>query len=221
MEESTNDRISPREFRAAEGVSDWRVLFDGARAHYSSGTFEKGAALVFAIAELADAAGHHPDVELRYSSVSVRLTSHDVGDISRRDLELAQRISVAAEELGIVADPSQVQTVQIAIDALNIPAVMPFWAAVLGYRQKGGEDVVDPLRHGPDLWFQQMDAPRPQRNRIHIDVSLPRDEAEARVAAAVAAGGRIVNDANAPAYWTLADPEGNEVDVAPWRDDSD
>ncbi|MFB2599181.1 VOC family protein [Herbiconiux sp. P17] len=221
MEQSTNDRISPREFRASEGVSDWRIVFDGARAHFSSGSFEKGAALVFAIAELADAAGHHPDVELRYSSVTVRLISHDVGDISRRDLALAQRISSAADELGIVADPSRVQVVQIAVDALDIPAVLPFWEAVLGYRQDGDEDVVDPLGHGPNVWFQQMDAPRPQRNRIHIDVSVPRDEAERRVAAAVAAGGTIVNGANAPAYWTLADPEGNEVDVAPWRDDSD
>ena len=219
MEE--NDRISPREFRAAEGVTDWRILFDGARAHFSTGSFEKGAALVFAIAELADAAGHHPDVELRYSAVTVRLTSHDVGDISRRDLALARRISEVADELGIVADPSRVQTVQIAVDALDIPAVMPFWEAVLGYRIDGGEDVVDPLGHGPNVWFQQMDAPRPQRNRIHIDVSVPRDEAEARITAAVAAGGRIVNDAGAPAWWTLADPEGNEVDVAPWRDDSD
>ncbi|MCS5716515.1 4a-hydroxytetrahydrobiopterin dehydratase [Herbiconiux sp. CPCC 205763] len=221
MEETKNDRISPREFRAAEGVSDWRVVFDGARAHFATGSFEKGAALVFAIAELSDAAGHHPDVELQYATVAVRLISHDIGDISHRDLALARRISIAADELGIVADPSRVQTVQIAVDALDIPAVMPFWEAVLGYRQEGGEDVVDPLGHGPNVWFQQMDVPRPQRNRIHIDVSVPRDEAERRVAAAVAAGGKIVNDAYAPAYWTLADLEGNEVDVAAWRDDSD
>jgi 4a-hydroxytetrahydrobiopterin dehydratase len=47
---------------------------------------------------------------------------------------------------------------------------------------------------------------------------VPHDEAEARVAAAIAAGGRVVNDANAPGWWTLADPEGNEVDVASWPD---
>ena len=71
-----------------------------------------------------------------------------------------------------------------------------------------------PTCEGRHVWFQQMDAPRPQRNRIHVDLYVPHDEAEARVAAAIAAGGRVVNDANAPGWWTLADPEGNEVDVA-------
>jgi len=58
-----------------------------------------------------------------------------------------------------------------------------------------------------------MDAPREQRNRIHVDVFVPDDQAQARVAAAVAAGGRVVYDAKAPFWWTVADPEGNEVDI--------
>jgi 4a-hydroxytetrahydrobiopterin dehydratase len=66
-----------------------------------------------------------------------------------------------------------------------------------------------------------MDTPRPQRNRIHVDLYLPQDQAEARIAAAIETGGRIVNDAHAPLWWTLADPEGNEVDVAPWPDRAD
>ena len=69
---------------------------------------------------------------------------------------------------------------------------------------------------GPPFTFQQMDAPRPQRNRIHIDVYVPRDQAAARIAAALAAGGHMVNDTRAPNWWTLADAEGNEVDVAIW-----
>jgi 4a-hydroxytetrahydrobiopterin dehydratase len=82
----------------------------------------------------------------------------------------------------------------------------------------GDEDVVDPDLQGPPFWFQQMDAPRPQRNRIHIDLYIPHDQAEARVAAALAADGHVVNDENAPGWWTLADAEGNEVDVASWPD---
>jgi glyoxalase superfamily protein len=74
----------------------------------------------------------------------------------------------------------------------------------------------DPRGRGASFWFQQMDAPRPQRNRIHIDVWVAHDQAEARVAAALAAGGRLVTDEHAPAWWTLADAEGNEVDVATW-----
>jgi 4a-hydroxytetrahydrobiopterin dehydratase len=76
------------------------------------------------------------------------------------------------------------------------------------------EDLIDPRGRGPALWFQPMDAPRPQRNRIHIDVFVPHEVAEARIAAALAAGGRLVSDEHAPMWWTLADPEGNEVDVA-------
>jgi 4a-hydroxytetrahydrobiopterin dehydratase len=60
-----------------------------------------------------------------------------------------------------------------------------------------------------------MDAPRPQRNRMHIDIYVPRDQVEARVAAGLAAGGRLVRD-RGPDWWTLADPEGNEADLAAW-----
>ncbi|TXN32391.1 VOC family protein [Lacisediminihabitans profunda] len=214
-------RISPRQFHASDGVEDWRVLFDGAKTYFVTGSFAKGVELIEIIGRLADAANHHPDVDLRYSGVVVSLFTHDVGDISDRDVALAQRISAAAREIGVAADPSRVQTVQVSIDALVIPAVLPFWRAVLGYDTFGDEDVVDPLGRGPWVTFQQMDEPRPQRNRIHIDVSVPRDQAEARIAAALAAGGHIVTDAHAPHWWTLADSEGNEVDVAPWREDSD
>ena len=215
------ERISPRQFHASDGVEDWRVVFDGVRTYFTTGSFAKGVELVEVIGRLADAADHHPDVDLRYAGVTVSLFTHEVGDISDRDMALAQQISIAARELGIAADPSKVQTVQVSIDALDIAGVLPFWRAVLGYVQFGDDDVVDPLNRGPWLTFQQMDEPRPQRNRIHIDVSVPRDQAEARIAAALAAGGRIVTDAYAPSWWTLADAEGNEVDVAPWREDSD
>jgi 4a-hydroxytetrahydrobiopterin dehydratase len=94
---------------------------------------------------------------------------------------------------------------------------MPFWETVLKY-VRIGDVLIDPHSQGPAFWFQQMDAPRPQRNRIHIDLYLPEDQARARVDAALAAGGRIAYEANAPEWWTLADPEGNEVDVAPWPD---
>jgi 4a-hydroxytetrahydrobiopterin dehydratase len=140
---------------------------------------------------------------------------------SQRDLELARQISALARELGLPADPSAVETVQVTIDALVTAEVMPFWRAVLGYEYRADspdEDLVDPRGRGASLWFEDMDAPRPQRNRVHIDVWVPHDQAEARVAAAIAAGGRLVTDEHAPSWWTLADPEGNEVDLATWLD---
>jgi len=215
------DRISPREFLAAPGVEDWRLVSGGqwAYAHFRTGSFDVGAALVAEIAALAGAANHHPDVDLRYASVAVRLSSHDVRGLSARDVTLARQVSVAARELGVEADPAAVQRIQVAIDALDIAAVLPFWQAVLGYAAVGDADLVDPAGTGPPFWFQQMESPRPQRNRIHVDVYLAVDQVEARLAAAIAAGGRMVSDAHAPDWWTLADPEGNEVDLAVWLDD--
>ena len=209
------ERITPRQFHEAPGVEDWRVLFHGASACFRTGSFAAGVALVDAIGTLADAANHHPDVDLRYSAVTVRLVTHEVDGLSDRDVALARQISGAARELGIAADPTAVQDVQVAIDALVRRHVMPFWRAVLGYRDTDDDDhLVDHRSRGPSFFFQQLDAPRAQRNRIRVD--MPHDQAEARVAAAIAAGGRMVSDAHAPTCWTLADAEGNEVDLATW-----
>jgi 4a-hydroxytetrahydrobiopterin dehydratase len=217
----TTEPISMRQFHEATGVEDWRIVGEGACAFFRTGSFAGGARLVQAISELAGLDDHHPDVDLRSDGVTVRLitVTDDYFGPSARDLELARRISAVARELGVPADPAAVQTVQLTIDALVSREVMPFWRAVLGYEYRSDspeEDLVDPRGRGPSLWFQPMDAPRPQRNRIHVDVWVPHDQAEARVAAALAAGGRVVRDEYAPAWWTLADAEGNEVDVATW-----
>ena len=209
-----SETIKPQRFHEV----DWRVVRDDASTHFRTGSFAAGVALVEAIGRLADAANHHPDVDLRSDGVTVRLRTHDVDGLSERDVELARQISAAARELGVPVDLTGLQIVQVAIDALVIPDVLPFWRAVLGYEEVDDEDLFDPHWQGPPFWFQQMDAPRPQRNRIHIDVYVPHDQAEARVAAALAAGGHVVSDENAPGWWTLADAEGNEVDVAPWPD---
>jgi len=209
-----SETVTPKRFHEA----DWRVVRDDASTHFRTGSFAAGVALVNAIGRLADDANHHADVDLRPDGVTVRLRTESVGGLSEREVVLARQISDAARELGVPVDLTGLQIVQVAIDALVIPDVLPFWRAVLGYREVDDEDLIDPHFQGPPLWFQQMDAPRPQRNRIHIDVYVPHDQAEARVAAAIAAGGHLVSDENAPGWWTLADAEGNEVDVASWPD---
>jgi 4a-hydroxytetrahydrobiopterin dehydratase len=215
------ERITPRQFHEADGIEDWRVLGEGACTFFRTGSFAAGARLVGVINELAGLDDHHPDVDLRHDGMTVRLITitDDHFGMSQRDVELAQQISAVARELGVPADPSAVQTVQVTIDALVHPEVMPFWRAVLGYEYRADspdEDLIDPRGRGAPFWFQQMDAPRPQRNRIHIDLWVPHDQAEARIAAAIAAGGRLVSDEHAPEWWTLADAEGNEVDVCTW-----
>jgi 4a-hydroxytetrahydrobiopterin dehydratase len=210
------ERINSRQFHDSEGIEDWRVLYGRAFAYFRTGGFVSGVALVNAIGALADAANHHPDIDLRYQGVTVRLMTHEVGGLSLRDLEMARQISSAAHDLGLAADPTAVQQVNLTIDALVRADVLPFWEAVLGYRPDGDEDVIDPKSRGPSIWFQQMDTARTQRNRIHVDIAVPHEQAEARVAAALAAGGRLVTDEHAPSWWVLADAEGNEACIATW-----
>jgi 4a-hydroxytetrahydrobiopterin dehydratase len=99
--------------------------------------------------------------------VTVRLRTRDADGLSERDVELARQISAVAREPDVPVGPTGLQIVQVAIDALVIPDVLPFWRAVLGYQGLDDEDLLDPHLQGPPFWFQQMDAPRPQRNRIH------------------------------------------------------
>ena len=104
------ERISPQQFHESVGVDDWKLFPDGARTYFATGSFAMGIQLVDVIGRLADAANHHPDVDLRYPGVLVCLFTHEINDISDRDVSLAQQISMAARELGIAADPSKVQT---------------------------------------------------------------------------------------------------------------
>ncbi|MGB8178868.1 MAG: VOC family protein [Acidimicrobiales bacterium] len=209
-----SDAITPEQFHQSEGIDDWRVLPGGATAYFRTGSFVRGVELIDAITVLAEAANHHPEADLRYSGVTVRLTSHDIHGLSRRDVALAKEISLAARDMGIAAEPAVSECVHIAIDAMDIPSVRVFWRAVLDYRDVGDEELHDPRSIGPVVWFQQMDVPRPQR--IHIDVNVPHDTIESRVAAAIAAGGRLVTDEYAPSWWVLADIEGNEACLASW-----
>ena len=214
------DRISPQQFHDARGTEDWRVVGDGACAFFRTGSFAASARLVQAISELAGIEDHRPDVDIRLGGVTVRLLTRgdDYYGMSENDVELARQISVVAREQAASADPSSVQSLIVIVGSLVPAEVMPFWRAVLGYQERPDspeEDLVDPSDRQPGFWFETMDAPRPDGGgAIHIGVWVPPDQAETRVAAALAAGGRIVRDTYAPAWWTLADAMGNEADVA-------
>jgi len=216
--EHTSGRLTAAQFSAAAGVSDWRVLWGGgyAAARFLTGSLASGLVLLAAIGEVAAAAGRDLDADVRPESVTVRLCTAEVEGLTSRDADLAREISAAAAGLQVPADPTEVQHVQVAIDAMDIASVRPFWRAVLGYAEAGDEDLFDAHRQGPTFWFQQMESPRTERNRFHIDIYVPHDQVQARIEAALAAGGRIVSDAHAPGWWTLADPEGNEADLAIW-----
>lgn len=203
------EQITARQFHAAAGVEDWRCLYHVVSAYFRTGSLAKGIALVDEIGRIAGGAEQqHVNADLRHAGVTVTLIP--------RDIALARRISAAAKELDIPADPTAVQLINVTLDALVGADVLPFWRALLGYRQIGDDYLFDPSRRGPGFGPQQMDTARPQRNRMHLDVAVPHDQAEARIAAALAAGGHLVSDAHAPKWWVLADAEGNEACIATW-----
>jgi 4a-hydroxytetrahydrobiopterin dehydratase len=225
--ESSGTRLSRQSISAAVDGLGWRLVRGEVATLVTVESPARGADVVAAaVAACGDDAGGHLAADLRAGEVALRLRTHAADWPTPRDLELAGLISAAVAGLGLATEPAAggrpVQAVEIGIDALDIPAVRPFWRAALGYTDEPTDDgpeaaIVDPLGQGPAVWFQRMDAPRPQRNRIHLDIAVPADELEARLAAAVAAGGKVVYDAEAPAFWVLADPEGNEACLCTWQ----
>jgi 4a-hydroxytetrahydrobiopterin dehydratase len=214
------DAITPDQFHESEGTADWHLTSQGATAFFPTRSFAESARFVQALSQLPGVEDHPPAVDIRRSGVTVHTITYtrDYFGPSRRDVDLARRVSAAARELGLTPDPSAVQSLLIIPGAPDITRIMPFWRAVLGYEPRldsPDEDLVDPHDRGPAFWFEQMDEPRGDGGgAIHVAVWVPYEQAEARLAAALAAGGRMVRDEFAPAWWTLADPAGNEVDIA-------
>ncbi len=218
---------------ASTAISElgWRYILGTGRTYVRVESLAQGAKVATVIAAgTAAAAQGSLWLDLRPDRVIVVVQAPARLLLTAREVGLAERISQLVSELGLTteagveSDPAHsVQGMEIAIDAMDIPAVRPFWQAVLGYTDEPwgsgdpGAGLVDPLGQGPAFWFQQMDAPRPQRNRIHVDISVPHDEAGRRIADALAAGGTLVSDDEAPAFWILADPEGNEACICTWQ----
>ena len=138
------ESVSPERFHEIE----WRVVRDDVCAHFRTASMAQGVTLVDVIGRLADAEDRLLTVDLRPDGVTVRLPTtsrqHFIW-LSEGDLDLARRISDAARERGAQADPSALQKVQVMIDALVIPDVMPFWRAVLGYEGVEGVGLLDRL----------------------------------------------------------------------------
>jgi 4a-hydroxytetrahydrobiopterin dehydratase len=152
-----------------------------------------------------------------------RLTIRLTRDLWRLDLghiELARAVSAVAFAHGAKPDRSSAQEVQLAIAAKRAAIDVGFWRAVLGYAPVADDNAVDPLGHGSTVWMQELDDAKPLRHAMHVDVSVAREHVEARLKAALAAGGRIVDESHAPSHWTLADRAGNRVCICAWPDGS-
>jgi 4a-hydroxytetrahydrobiopterin dehydratase len=210
--------LSEKDIEEAE-LEDWRVLFTALHARYKTEDFAAGLDLVKKIGKAADKANHHPDVDLSYGQVDVRLSSHDAGGVTERDVDLARQISGLASDAGAEPVPAELSVIEVALDTPTYDDVKPFWAAVLGYEtsKEHAEELNDPHGTRPTLWFQKAEKAKGEvQQRFHLDVRVPPDAAEGRVRAALEAGGTLVNDERAPTVWVLADAHGNKACVTTW-----
>ena len=219
-----DDHARPSRQQISDAVDPlgWRLILGAIHTHVLAPSLMEAteAASLAVSAAGADGQGHLT-VDIRGDRAVLQLQSAEVGWVTGRDIRLAHRVSRALEARGLQPTPGTAQLLEIAIDALDIGLVRPFWKAVTGYTDEPGSELqaalIDPSGRGPAIWFQQMDAPRPQRNRIHLDVDVPHEAARARIDAAIAAGGTLLSDRAAPAFWVLADPEGNEACICTWQ----
>ena len=199
--------------QAPEG---WIYLLGALRTRLRTGDFKRGLDLVAAIGAAAEAADHHPDLDLRYTYLDVSLVSHDVNAVTGRDLRLARTINDLAAHAGVEPAAGGLTRLELGLDSPDHGRILPFWAAVFGGAV--ADDVVrDPGGLLPAVWFQKSGGDEP-RQHWHPDLWVDPSEVRPRIDAALAAGGSLVSDAEAPAFWVLADPEGNKVCLCTWQD---
>lgn len=213
-------KLTGREI-AGEGLDGWAYLLGGLQTRIRTKDFATGLAVVNAIGAVAEEMNHHPDLTLRYTHIDVRLTSHDEHAVTDRDIRLGRAISAIAAAAGVRLDSSGVSRLELALDTPARESILPFWAAVLATEHLSGPDFGDELRDPadglPTVWFQASGSEEP-RQRWHLDLWVDPAQVQPRIEAALAAGGTLVSDAEAPSFWVLADPQGNRACLCTWQD---
>jgi 4a-hydroxytetrahydrobiopterin dehydratase len=201
---------------ADAGLNGWVYLRGGLQTRIDTGNFATGLSVVDAIGAAAEEMNHHPDIALRYGSVDVRLTSHDEHGVTDRDVALARKIGGIAEGAGVSLRSAGLSLVELGLDTPAREAVLPFWQAVLGAEATAPDEIRDAADAFPAIWFQESGSEEP-RQRWHWDVWVAPEEVQQRIDAALAAGGTLVGDDEAPSFWVLADPEGNRICLCTWE----
>ena len=221
MDMLTGERI------AEAGLADWRKLAQGLHARYVVEDFGAGARFVAAVGEVGDALGHHPRVSIGPGYVDLKLSSDDavyrdgegtehvVEWVTQQDVDLARRITEIAADHELDADPAAVSVIELGLDTAHSGTIAPVWAALLtGSAEAQGrgtpsDEIRDATGRVPNLWFGDAGEDETPRQRLHVEVYVAPEVAEQRVAAAVAAGGTVVDDSGAPGLTVVADQDGN------------
>lgn len=206
-----------KDFLSAESVDDWVVLHGGPTAFFPTESMAAAARLAVAVADVPGLDTEPAALSVTARGLGVRLT-REMWALEATHVEVARAISAVARKHGTRGDRSAVQEVQVAVSAKAADLDVGFWRAVLGYDAKAPDNGVDPLGHSSTFWVQDLPDDKALRHAMHIDVSVAREHAEARLAAALAAGGRIVVESEAPGAWILSDRAGNKVCIAAWPD---
>ncbi|WP_182112373.1 MULTISPECIES: VOC family protein [unclassified Actinotalea] len=220
------DMLANSEITAA-GLTDWRKLAQGLHARYLVDDFGAAARFVAAVGEAGDALGHHPSVSIGSGHVDLKLvsddavfrdgegTEHVVEWVTQQDLDLAGRITEIAAEHALAADPASVSVLELGLDTARSATIAPVWAALLTGdaasqgRGSPSDEVRDATGRLPNLWFGDAEESEGQRQRFHVEVYVAPEVADQRIAAAVAAGGTVVDDSQAPSLTVIADQDGN------------
>lgn len=212
---------------AEADLTDWRKLAQGLHARYVVEDFGAGARFVVAVGEAGDALGHHPRVSIGEGHVDLKLvtddaiyrddegTEHVVEWVTQQDIDLARRITEIAADHRFDADPASVSHIELGLDTAHSATIAPVWALLLtGSAEAQGrgtpsDEIRDASGRVPNLWFGDDDEQETKSQRFHVEVYVAPEVAERRIAAAVAAGGTVVDDSNTPSLTVIADQDGN------------
>jgi 4a-hydroxytetrahydrobiopterin dehydratase len=209
------DKLSTQDILDAR-LDDWRKLAQALHARYRVKDFTAAAAFAAAIAEAAAADGHQPDLKMTQDVVDLSLCTREDGLwVTEKDIGMARKISEIARQQGLTPEPSGVTQIELALDTPDDARVAPFWSALLTGSPDNSiyDSVFDPTGRVPSVWFQPAGEHETPPQRWHFDLWLDPAVADERIAGAVAAGGSVVYDDEAPSFTVLADPDGNRVCV--------
>jgi len=209
---------------AQEQLPGWTVVDGRLEISVRAKDFEGAIEFVNRFADVAEEMDHHPDFDIRYNTIRMRVVSHDVGGLTDRDTKFAAELDKLIDDLELKRQPKKVSRTHLVVVTPDIEAILPFWKAVLDFKESGGEDqptmlvdrsdVLDPVR-----FHQRADANIPEDDvdpsggpvSMHLDVFVPAEFAEQRMQNAIEAGGKLLSEADAPSMWELADLDGNRV----------
>lgn len=213
---------------AEANLTDWRKLAQGLHARYVVDDFGAAARFVAAVGEAGDAVGHHPRVSIGNGYVDLKLSTGDaiyrddegteyiIEWVTQQDIDLARRITDLAAGQGLDADPASVSVIELGLDTAHSATIAPVWAALLTGNAEAqghgtpGDEIRDATGRVPNLWFGDAHEHETPRQRFHIEVYVAPEVAQQRIAAALAAGGTVVDASNAPSLTVIADQDGNK-----------